>query len=48
VWSPEIYTLRNNCTAPTCGDLAGRGEGVVGVASGRDVIRIFPGALRAL
>ena len=30
------------------GDLNGRGEGVVGVHSGGDIIRLFPGALVAL
>ena len=30
------------------GDLNGRGEGVVAVKSGSDVIRMFPGALVAL
>jgi len=30
------------------GDLNGRGEGVVGVRSGSDVIRLFPDALRVL
>lgn len=30
------------------GNLGGRGEGVVGVMSGGDVIAIFPGALLAL
>lgn len=33
---------------PIRGNLNGRGEGVVGVHSGGDVIRIFPGALTAL
>ena len=30
------------------GDLNGKGEGVVGVRSGRDVIELFPGALQAM
>lgn len=48
VWQPEMYTLWDDCDRPIRGDLAGRGEGVIGVHSGGDVIRMFPGALRAL
>lgn len=48
VWSPEMYTLSDDCDRPMRGDLEGRGEGVVGVQSGLDTIRIFPGAIRAL
>jgi len=48
VWSPEMYTLSDDCDRPVLGDLAGRGEGVVGVHSGMDMIRLFPGALSAL
>lgn len=48
VWQPEMYTLSDDCDRPTRGDLAGRGEGVVGVQSGLDTISIFPGALCAL
>lgn len=41
------------CEVPTTdnvirGDLGGRGEGVVGVRSGGDVIALFPGALLAM
>ena len=45
-----MYTLNSVPTVAdrVVGDLgAGRGKGVVGVRSGRDVISIFPGALQA-
>jgi magnesium-dependent phosphatase 1 len=48
VWSPEMYLLSDDCSNPTIGDLSGRGEGVVGINSGYETIRIFPGALEAL
>lgn len=48
VWSPEMYTLSHMPSRPLIGDLNGRGEGVVGVHSGGDVIRIYPGALQAM
>ena len=50
VWSPEMYELSEMPTADNVvrGDLNGRGEGVVGVYSGRRVIRLFPGALVAM
>ena len=51
VWSPEMYTLSVVPSASDVvrGDLGrGKGEGVVGVKSGGDVIRIFPGALAAI
>lgn len=48
VWSPEMYTLDEMPDRPIQGDLNGRGEGVIGVRSGGDVIRLFPGALAAL
>lgn len=48
VWSPEMYTLSASPSGTIRGELGGRGEGVVGVESGSDVIRIFPGALKAL
>ena len=50
VWSPEMYTLS---VVPTAADAVrgelgpGKGEGVVGVRSGDDVIRLYPGALQA-
>lgn len=49
VWSPEMYELSHIPTQDDAimGDLNGRGDGVVGVRSGSDVIRIFPGALTA-
>jgi len=48
VWSPEMFTLEAMPSDPVRGDLGGRGEGVVGVRSGAETIRVFPGALRAL
>mmetsp|Transcript_14248 Transcript_14248/g.36914 ORF Transcript_14248/g.36914 Transcript_14248/m.36914 type:complete len:229 (-) Transcript_14248:47-733(-) len=48
VWQPEMFTLYDDCDRPVRGDLAGRGDGVIGVHSGSDVIRMFPGALKAL
>ena len=47
-WSPEMYMLGDMPDRPIIGDLNGRGEGVVGVHSGVDVIKLFPGALAAL
>ncbi|KAH8094157.1 hypothetical protein JL720_4149 [Aureococcus anophagefferens] len=48
VWHPEMYTLDDMPSTPIRGDLNARGEGVVGVKSGLETIRLFPGALRAL
>jgi magnesium-dependent phosphatase 1 len=48
VWSPEMYLLGEMPDRPIIGDLNGRGEGVIGVHSGPDVIKLFPGALAAL
>ena len=48
VWHPEMYTLNDMPSTPIRGDLNARGEGVVGVKSGLETIRLFPGALRAL
>ena len=51
VWSPEMYELYEVPKAGECEvrrDLNGRGEGVAGVMSGGDCIRLFPGALLAL
>mmetsp|Transcript_46899 Transcript_46899/g.77845 ORF Transcript_46899/g.77845 Transcript_46899/m.77845 type:complete len:300 (-) Transcript_46899:56-955(-) len=48
VWQPEMYTLDMMPDRPIRGDLGGRGEGVIGVHSGGDVIKMFPGALKAL
>ena len=48
VWAPEMYTLGAMPDRPIIGDLGGRGEGVVGVHSGGDIIRIYPGALLAM
>ena len=46
LWSPEMFTLSEMPSDPVRGDLNGRGEGVIGVRSGSDVIRLFPDALR--
>ena len=51
VWSPEMYELYEVPKPGECeirGDLNGRGEGVTGVRSGGEVIRLFPGALLGL
>ncbi|KAJ8600887.1 hypothetical protein CTAYLR_006974 [Chrysophaeum taylorii] len=48
VWSPEMFTLSDMPSDAVIGDLNGRGEGVVGVRSGAETIKIFPGALQAL
>ncbi len=48
LWSPEMYELRQVPDTPIFGDLNGRGKGVVGVKSGGEVVKLFPGALQAL
>ena len=48
LWHPEMFTLSEMPSERVRGDLNGRGEGVVGVRSGSDVIRLFPDALRVL
>merc|ERR1719174_181517 len=50
IWSPEMYTLSvvPKPKDAIMGDLNGKGKGVIGVRSGGEVIKIFPGALRAL
>ena len=48
LWSPEMYELREIPSDTVLGDLNGRGRGVIGVKSGRDVVKLFPGALQAL
>mmetsp|Transcript_32668 Transcript_32668/g.113072 ORF Transcript_32668/g.113072 Transcript_32668/m.113072 type:complete len:237 (+) Transcript_32668:122-832(+) len=48
VWHPEMFTLTSMPGRAILGDLNGRGQGVVGVESGSEVIRLFPGALQAL
>ena len=48
LWHPEMFTLSEMPSEGVRGDLNGRGEGVVGVRSGSDVIRLFPDALRVL
>ena len=50
VWSPEMYTLNQipSAAGAVRGSLGNdKGEGVVGVRSGSEVIRLFPGALQA-
>jgi magnesium-dependent phosphatase 1 len=49
VWSPEMYTLSAVPSAADAvrGDLGNGKAGVVGVRSGGEVIRLFPGALQA-
>jgi len=44
----ELWELPKPGGCEIRGELNGRGEGVVGVRSGGDVIRLFPGALQAL
>lgn len=50
LWSPEMYTLsvvpQTSCAQ--IGALGEHGEGVVGVRSGREVVSLFPGALKIL
>jgi len=48
LWSPEMFTLDEMPSGVVRGSLNGRGEGVVGVKSGSETIRLFPGALRVL
>ena len=48
LWSPEMFTLSEMPSEGVRGDLNGRGEGVIGVRSGSDVIKLFPDALRVL
>ena len=43
----DVHVVRD-AVGPVRGDLNGRGEGVIGVRSGSDVIRLFPDALRVL
>ena len=48
LWSPEMFTLDEIPTKCVMGNLGGRGEGVVGVKSTGQVIRLFPAALEVL
>ena len=48
LWTPEMYTLYEIPTEPVLGDLNGRGQGVIGVKSGRETVKLFPGALAVL
>ena len=43
LWSPEMYELREIPSDTVLGDLNGRGRGVIGVKSGRDVVNYFLG-----
>ena len=43
-----MYMLGDMPDRPIKGDLNGRGVGVIGVHSGPDVIKLFPGALAAM
>ena len=48
LWSPEMYTLDELPQEKIYGSLGKFGEGVVGVKSGYEVIRLFPAALTIL
>ena len=43
-----MYTLHTKPSAPVLGPLGEAGEGVVGVKSGGQTVRIFPEALQVL
>jgi len=48
LWDKEMYEMTAMPTTKVMGDLNGRGEGVVGVMSGRDQISLHEGSLIAL
>ena len=50
VYHPEMYSLHVVPTKNDCvrGDLGGGYEGVIGVKSGSETIRLFPGALKVM
>ena len=48
LWSPEMYTLDEIPEKTVVGKLGDAGEGVVGVKSGMETIRLFPDALKVL
>lgn len=48
LWDQEMYEMRAMPSETVMGDLNGRGEGVVGVMSGRDKISLHKGSLIAL
>lgn len=48
LWTPEMYILNEIPTKQVIGPLGSHGEGVIGVVSGREVIRLFPDALLIL
>ena len=47
-WDQEMYEMRALPSGKVMGDLNGRGEGVIGVMSGRDKISLHKGSLIAL
>ena len=48
MWHPEMYQLPGKPTRKVIGSLGSAGNGVVGAATGSTIVRLFPGALRAL
>mmetsp|Transcript_14715 Transcript_14715/g.41435 ORF Transcript_14715/g.41435 Transcript_14715/m.41435 type:complete len:281 (-) Transcript_14715:401-1243(-) len=50
LWDKEMYELRElvDPANPVIGPIGGAGEGVIGARSGREVIRLHPGAMLAL
>jgi magnesium-dependent phosphatase 1 len=48
LWDQEMYEMREMPSDTVIGDLNGRGEGVMGVISGRDRISLHEGSLIAL
>lgn len=48
LWHPEMYELSELPSKTVLGSLGSHGEGVVGVQSGRETIRLFPDAVQVL
>jgi len=48
LWDKEMYMMSSMPTGSVSGALGDAGEGVVGVYSGSDLIKLFPGSLVAL
>lgn len=48
LWDKEMYEMSSLPSSTVMGDLNGRGEGVVGVMSGRDKISLHKGSLISL
>lgn len=48
LWDQEMYTMSSMPEKKVMGDLNGRGEGVIGVMSGRDKISLHEGSLISL